>query len=154
MQDAPSFRLVHDSLLERCAALLKLISSGTVRLSYFRRISSAYLLDADTLKAFFSSEASRSGDSGNASDELLKQIYLAWRRREIVDASLAWARWLLSENKGREAGDVIQRARVEVDGVNKQRLEDEWRHIVDDSTKKPEQEAQSESDDDNAMDQD
>lgn len=152
MQDAPSFRTVHDSLLERCAAALKLISSSTARLTIFRRLSSSYLLDAASYHTLFTTETSRSGMDSKPSNELLKEIYHAWRRRDVVEASLAWATWLLSEGKGKEASDVVQRARVEVDGSSRQRLEDEWRHAMDESTKRPEPEASSDEDDE--MDQD
>ena len=138
MQDAPSFRLVHDSLLERCAEVLKVISSHSARLTHFRRLNTAYLLDADAFKVFFDAEVSRGDDESKASGELLREIYLAWRRRDVADASLAWARWLLAQGKGREAADVIQRARVEVDGETKLKLEDGWRRVCDESTKSQE----------------
>jgi U3 small nucleolar RNA-associated protein 6 len=152
MQDTPSFGVVHSGLLACCASLLKHVSSPAARLALFHRLMSCYLLAADTLGTFFASEASRSDEIGRTSDEVLKEIYHAWRRVDVVDASLAWAGWLLFEGKGREAGDVIQRARIEVDGASRQRLEDQWRRAVDDSTKRPEPE--SLSDPEEAMDQD
>lgn len=150
MQDAPSFRNVHDSLLERYSTALQHIASSEDRLSYFRRVSTSYLLASDALRAFFESEASHVGEDAKPSAELLKEIYLAWRRRDIVDASLAWARWLLSQGRGRDASDLIQRARAEVDGPSRQTLEDAWRHVVNESTKHLEKAVSS----DDAMNQD
>ena len=150
MQDAPSFRTVHDALLARYASTLSAVVSPAARLACFRRVSTACLLDAAALQAFFAQEVARGGGDEKPSVALLKEIYLAWRRRDVVDASLAWARWLLSAGDGREAGALIQRARGEADGPSRQRLEDVWRHIVEESTKRPEADMAS----DDAMDED
>ena len=165
MQDAPSFRVVHDSLLERYASALEHVSSAVDRLSCFRRASTSYLLDAVAFRAFFESETSHvgaaaaaaaggSGEDDKPSAELLQEIYVAWRRRDIVEASLARAGWMLSQGGGREASDLIQRARVEVDGPKRERLEDAWRRIVDESTKRRSEKEATSDDDDDAMDQD
>ena len=149
MQDAPSFRLVHDNLLERSAAVIRVISSHSARLSHFRRLYAAYLLDADALQVFFHAEVSRTDDESRASKELLQEIYLAWRGRDVAAAALGWAGWLLAEGKGREAADVVQRARAEVEGGSKLRLEEGWRRVCDDSTKRQDKDEES----DDAMDQ-
>lgn len=130
MQDAPSFRTIHDELLSRSATLLKYHVSPTDRLAHFRRVLSSYLPDAQALQAFFQSEASLSQEA--ASPEVLKEIYQVWRRRDTIGASLAWAAWLVQRGQGKEASEVVQSSRTEVsgDGAQRQRLEDEWREVL------------------------
>ncbi|KAF7790424.1 hypothetical protein EIP86_001379 [Pleurotus ostreatoroseus] len=130
MQDAPSFRTIHDELLSRSATLLKYHVSPTDRLAHFRRVPSSYLPDAQALQAFFQSEASLSQEV--ASPEVLKEIYQVWRRRDTVSASLAWATWLVRRGQGKEASEVVQSSRTEVSGddAQRQRLEDEWREVL------------------------
>ncbi|GJE95014.1 hypothetical protein PsYK624_111930 [Phanerochaete sordida] len=151
MQDAPSFRLVHTSLLVRCATALKVLSSHTARLAHFRRLAAGFLLDGTALRAFFDAEAARAGAESKASDALLREVFQAWRRRDVADAALAWARWLLAAGQGREAAEVVQRARAEVEGADKLALEEAWRRFCDESTQRPEE---GEVEDDDAMDQD
>ena len=72
-----------------------------------------------------------------------------------MEALSPWARWLLAEGKGREAADVVQRARVELDGASKLALEEGWRRVCDESTKREEKEQSEDAmDEDVPMDQD
>lgn len=130
MQDAPSFRIVHDRLLCEAAWAMKYLDAATARSSCFRRLCSVNLPDAQVYKAFFLSEASLSPP--DVSEVVLKEVYNMWRRRDAVDAALAWAGWLVRKGRGREASEVVSSARAEVAGRNEQRqqLEDGWRAVL------------------------
>ena len=64
---------------------------------------------------------------------ILKEIYLMWRRQDVVNASLAWAEFLLGEQRGSEASAIVNSARAEVAGreFERQKLENAWRHVLD-----------------------
>lgn len=145
MRDAPAFRLIHDSLLAQYASLMQYTTSHKDRIAHLRRVLNAYLFDDTTYKIFFDAEAK----SSEPSSQILEEIYHAWRRRDTLEASLAWAGWLLNQNKGREANDIIQRARSEVNGAAQSSLEDGWRGMVNKSQEKEAAEASDE-----AMDED
>ncbi|KAF9268817.1 hypothetical protein L218DRAFT_954258 [Marasmius fiardii PR-910] len=57
-------------------------------------------------------------------EDLLRDIYESWRRREEVDATVEWARWLLENGKGREAMEVILRS-------NNREVEERWGRLVE-----------------------
>ena len=126
MQDAPSFPAVHDRLLHEAASALKYLTSPAARQATFRKLCSSTLPSAEAFRAFFISEASLSLQ--DASEDMLKEVYQTWRRRDVVEASLQWAGWLVRKGRGREASDVINSARAEVamrDDL-RQQLEDGW----------------------------
>jgi len=127
MRDAPSFRTVHDGLLLQCADQLKRIPTPQGRLSYFRNMTNSYLPDAPAFEACFHAEISLASEA--QSQEVFEAIYYAWRRRDVVRATLAWSTWLLEKGRGKEASDVVQRARVEA-GEQRQELEDGWREVL------------------------
>lgn len=149
MQDAPSFRTIHDSLLSHAVGLIKHYSEPKTRLMVFRRVTQATLPDASTFEAAFVSETSLS--PADQSEDLLKEIYNAWRRRDVVTASLTWAQWLLRKGRGEEARGVIQRAVAEA-GDQGQRLNDEWRRVLD--THEPTQVIQAQDNSDEEMQDD
>ena len=48
-----------------------------------------------------------------------------------MNSALAYAGWWIKEGKGKEAGEVVRRARAEVrDGERRQVLDDEWRKVL------------------------
>lgn len=126
MQDAPSFRTVHDALLAHSASLLQLLPSAPARRAALARITSAYLPAAGALQRLFAAEAARA----DACPDVLRDAYRAWRRRDAAGAALAWAAWLLGQGRGREAAEVVQRARGEA-GEGRMRLEEGWRAACD-----------------------
>ena len=129
MQDAPSFRAIHDRLLHSAASLLKSIASPATRLASFRRLSGSYLLDVPAFEAFFLSEASLSASDG--SEDMLREIFRVWRRRDVAGASLAWAGWLVRRGQGSQASEVIRGARAELTGSDRQQeIEERWRGDV------------------------
>lgn len=64
----------------------------------------------------------------------LRAIYDKWRLKspaEYGEAALAWAGWLVRAGSGREAGDVIARARAAIDDGHKIDFERRWRELLD-----------------------
>jgi U3 small nucleolar RNA-associated protein 6 len=132
MQDAPSFRTVHNGLLAHLASLTLSAPSALARsrLTFIRTLTTSYLPDASTYAACFALEAARAED---ADADVLEAVYEAWRRRDVVRASLAWAGWLLErKGSGREAAEVVGRARAEVAGEEEKRgaLDVGWREAM------------------------
>ncbi|KAJ3530930.1 hypothetical protein NM688_g7645 [Phlebia brevispora] len=111
MQDAPSFRTIHDELLFRSAAISKHLVSSTARLAQFRRLTNSYLPNAPAFEAFFLSESALSPE--DASQDVLKEVYQAWRRRDVVAASLA--------------------AEVSASDSLRQQLEEGWAKVLQDA---------------------
>ena len=136
MQDAPSFRTVHDGLLHlyistTFCSLPK--PAASKRLDAFRTIITSYLPDASILAESFRLEASSplSEETNEDKNVVLKEIYEVWRRRDEVNSALAYAGWLIKQGKGKEAGEVVRRARAEVrDGERRQVLDEEWRKVL------------------------
>ncbi|KAI0344754.1 hypothetical protein BDW22DRAFT_1372113 [Trametopsis cervina] len=143
MQDAPSFRTVHDGLLQQCTSVFTKLATPQSRLSYIQELSSAYLLSASTFEAFFHAETSL--EPQLQSEEVLKAVYDMWRRRDSASASLAWATWLLQKGNGKEAADVVLRARGEA-GTQRQALDDGWRKVLEgfESSRQSEQQEEDE----------
>lgn len=129
MQDAPAFRAIHDALLARSAALLKHLPAPAARLAHFRRTLALSLPGAATLGAFFASEAALGAD---AAPDVLQAVYEVWRRRDAGGAALAWAAWLVRRGRGKDAAEVVGRARAEVAGDDARRaaLEEGWRAVL------------------------
>ncbi|KAI0688035.1 U3 small nucleolar RNA-associated protein 6-domain-containing protein [Cytidiella melzeri] len=128
MQDAPSFRTVHDGLLRQYASLSSHMLPAS-RLTFFRDLTTSYLPDSSTFEACFHDEKAL---SSRESAEVLSEIYESWRRRDAVRATLAWAGWLVENGKGKEAGDVVQRARTDVGvGERRQALDEGWRAALE-----------------------
>lgn len=134
MQDAPSFRTVHDGLLQHyVSTVFSSQSTAQQRLAAFRTLVASYLPDSPTFEECFRLETSLSSPSSAIDDAvLLKEIYDIWRRRDALRATLAYAGWLVSVGKGKEASDVIQRSRAEVGaGEKRQALDEGWRRALD-----------------------
>lgn len=127
MQDAPSFRAVHDGLLDRYARLTSHIGTPKHRRMLLRKMTTSYLPGASTYAALFQAETSLPSET--QSEEMLKDVYHAWRRSDPVRATLTWAAWLLGRGRGKEAADAVQTARAQA-GQHRQALDDEWRKVL------------------------
>ena len=127
MQDSTSFRAVHDGLLQRYASLATHIPSAKDRLSLFRKATASYLPDAPTYAAWFQAETALPDEAQSA--DMLREIYHAWKRRDALQATLAWAAWLLRRGRGKDANDAVQSARAQA-GAQRQALDDEWRKVL------------------------
>ena len=58
----------------------------------------------------------------------------------MEDASISWAEWLLRKGRGKEATDIIQRARAEA-GRGREAIDNRWRAILDSIRAKDAEEA-------------
>ena len=145
MQDSPSFLEVHETLLDRYAAVsCTLLSSssggsGSVRsdandefLVLVRNIKQSFLPTAHTWSKLFS--LLMSDDFASLSlDKSMEEVYRYWVQLDPVESSVAYARWLLSHDKAQAALDVIQRVRG--DHV-KEQVTRKWRQLLDEHASK------------------
>lgn len=62
----------------------------------------------------------------------LEEVYEAWRGKEGAAATLSWASWLVTSGKGREATEVIVRARSWLGEEEWREVEKRWMMDLDD----------------------
>ena len=125
------------------------------RLARVRRIGTAYYLpSARVWSGVFEQESSGSsqaevaaatpsdaipgsGDAGlysgdvDADARVLGSVYEFWRQQDGVGATIAWATWLLRNGKAKSVAGVIARVRSVLGQADGERVEGEWKRILD-----------------------
>ena len=122
------------------------------RLARVRQIGTAYVPSARVWSEVFSQEAAAAagfshavasganadgvrGYSGHVDDEddarVLRLVYEFWRQRDGVEATVAWAAWLLRTGNGKDAVAVIARARSVLGETDGETVERRWKAILD-----------------------
>jgi U3 small nucleolar RNA-associated protein 6 len=91
-----------------------------------RNIACEYLATARVWAKVFSLEVENGDDH-----RLLQQIYELWGQKDKVAATVAWGRWLLLHGRGKEATEVVVRARSSLKETERMELEKKWTVILD-----------------------
>ncbi|KAI0743827.1 U3 small nucleolar RNA-associated protein 6-domain-containing protein [Daedaleopsis nitida] len=131
--------------------------SPEARLARVRRIAAAYMPTARVWEEVFKQEMSLStavgdastresgasashssrggGDSGPANGDgdgrVLRAVYEIWREKDGVEATIAWAAWLLRSGNGREAIAVVARTRSVLGATAGEEVERRWKRVLD-----------------------
>ncbi|TFK94570.1 hypothetical protein K466DRAFT_579822 [Polyporus arcularius HHB13444] len=126
-----------------------LSASAEARLARVRKIGSAYAPSARVWAEVFRQEAG--GDSDVAStpaggadaandayfghadgdERVLRAVYEFWRQTDGVEATVAWATWLLRSGRSKDAVGVVARARSVLGEAAGETVERRWKSVLD-----------------------
>jgi len=97
-----------------------------------RHMASAYLTSgAVWQKVFTTLEGEEKWGSGpDGKTQVLGEVYEKWRRKDAVEATLEWARWLLGNGKGKEAAEAVVVCGRSVGEEERAELEKRWMGMV------------------------
>ncbi|GLB37280.1 putative U3 small nucleolar RNA-associated protein 6 [Lyophyllum shimeji] len=97
-----------------------------------RHMASAYLTSgAVWQKVFTLLEGEENWGSGrDGKRQVLGEVYEKWRRKDAVEATLEWARWLLGNGKGKEAAEAVVACGRSVGEDARAGLEKRWISMV------------------------
>lgn len=104
----------------------------TVWLHSIRHMASAYLTSGRVWKkVFLTLEGDEGWGSGaDGKRQVLGEVYEKWQRKECLEATLEWARWLLANKKGKEASEVVVAGGRSLGEGKRVELEKQWMGIV------------------------
>lgn len=93
-----------------------------------RKIADEYVATARVWAEVFSSL-----DVGIGTDEtkLFQEVYERWCQKDGVEATIAWARWLLMKGRGKEATEVVVSARSRLKEPEWTEIEKRWTVVLD-----------------------
>lgn len=98
------------------------------RVQRVRHMANAYLTTAKVWQTVFALESQTGWDSDA---QFLEQVYEEWRKKDGLESTVAWAEWLMKNGKGKEAKEVIVRAKAWLGGEEQAQLERRWTSILD-----------------------
>ena len=121
-------------------------SALDARLARVRRIGTAFVPSARVWAEVFAQEAggaaagsrlalrsnhSYAGPRPDDDARVLRAVYEFWRQKDGVEATIAWATWLLRSGDGREAVAVVARARSVLGDGPGAEVERRWKAVLD-----------------------
>lgn len=101
-----------------------------------RHMARSYLVTARVWQMVFSdlagnvSATEREGQETEGKRQALAEVYEQWGRSAPMEATLAWAGWLLGTGKGKEASLAVVRARGMVSSSERTEMETRWTKLV------------------------
>ncbi|KAI9067095.1 hypothetical protein FKP32DRAFT_1564309 [Trametes sanguinea] len=104
------------------------------RLARVRRLGTAYAPTARVWAEVFQQESqsqSMEPSNGEGDARVLGAVYEFWRQVDGVEATAAWATWLLRRGRGTEAVAVVGRARSVLGEQAGAEVERRWKAIID-----------------------
>ena len=78
---------------------------------------------ADVARSYF-------GDA-DGDERVLRTVYEFWRQSDGVEATVAWASWLLRSGRGKDALAVVARARSVLGEAAGETVERRWKSVLD-----------------------
>jgi len=143
MRDS-SLRDIHEMLLMKYVTMThggvpdrenRCTSDQQGRLDLVRHMASAYLPTGRVWQKVFTLEMEEREPSADAEAKakILGEVFEMWRRKDGVDATLAWVGWLMRNGKGREAKEVIVRARSWLGDGERTEVEKGWTGILNEA---------------------
>ncbi|KAK7035217.1 U3 snoRNP protein [Paramarasmius palmivorus] len=84
-----------------------------------RHMQRTFLTTGKVWQKAFTLEMQGAGDTA-----VLREIYEFWRRVDLVESTVEWAKWLLKTGNGKEAKDVVSRS-------NNEEVRERWRMLVE-----------------------
>ncbi|KAI0633359.1 U3 small nucleolar RNA-associated protein 6-domain-containing protein [Trametes polyzona] len=120
-------------------------AAAEARLARVRRLAAAHTPSARVWAEVFRQErewhhprerhrphsASGPGADAEADAGVLRAVYEYWRQQDGVEATAAWAEWLLRSGRGSEAVTVVGRARSVLGEQAGEEVERRWKAILD-----------------------
>jgi U3 small nucleolar RNA-associated protein 6 len=100
------------------------------RIHFIRETAGEYLATARVWANIFRLEA-EAGDDPTERGRVLQEVFELWRRKDGVEATVAWGRWLLMNGRGKEAINVVVRARGSLKETERSALEKRWTATLD-----------------------
>lgn len=150
MQDSPSWRTVHEKLLERYAYLVttSTITQATSEtavqknlLEFLQRIMLSYIPTSHVLGSVFNDIAtSNSSPDSNPTFTsvtfypVLRRVYTHWSALDASTSGLTYATWLLQNNRAKESVEIITSALKALDGGDKTDMETRWKDVINKSS--------------------
>lgn len=135
MQDSSKSE-AHELLLMKYAILHVELKDRLNAQPVMRKIDTHYRATAKVFSNIFLLLV-KNGSPGNgdeATATILEEVFELWRKKDTLEASVAWARWLFKHGKGKEAISVIVRARSWLmgDETARMELEKRWTGVLED----------------------
>ena len=62
---------------------------------------------------------------------MLRTVYEFWRQSDCMEATVAWATWLLRSGRGKDALAVVARARSALGDADGLEVERRWKTMLD-----------------------
>ncbi|KAJ4493967.1 U3 snoRNP protein [Lentinula edodes] len=100
-------------------------SAKALNLQKLRHMQSRFLNTGKVWQKMFQLEAEQNGSA-----IVLEEIYELWRKANVVEATIAWAEWLLKNGKGKEASVLIVRSKGSVGQKEQEEMETQWVRIM------------------------
>lgn len=113
---------VHETLLINYATLHVGAEDAAVTV---RRIAAEYLVTAEVWATVFAKTVGMAM-AAEKQHQALREIYELWRTRDGLGATVAWARWLLNNRRGKEAGTVVVTGGSRLKDAERKELEKRW----------------------------
>ncbi|KAK7692964.1 hypothetical protein QCA50_004605 [Cerrena zonata] len=150
MQDSPSWRTVHEKLLQYHTSLVidstvsKLTSEAVVQknlLKYIQRIMLSYIPTSHVWESVFNKIAS--SISGSESNPILtsvtfypvlRLVYTHWSSLDVSSSGLTYATWLLQNDRAKESVEIIKNTLQALEGGDKADLETRWKDVINKSS--------------------
>lgn len=132
-------RLLQESMRSGCSSVYETLLMNYATLPHVevdcrqdtavrvRRIGTEYLATARVWAKVFATEATvgRYKDA-EGQQQVLGEIYELWRMKDELEATVAWAKWLLNNGRGKEAGTVVVTGGCRLKEAERQELEKRW----------------------------
>ena len=150
MQDSPSWRTVHEKLLQRYTSLVvtSTLSKSTGEtatqknlLEFVKKVTLSYIPTSHVWKSVFDDIA-----TFNASPDtnptltsvtfypILRQVYIHWSSLDVSSSGLTYATWLLRNDRARESVETITSTLKALEGGEKVDLETRWKDVINKSS--------------------
>ncbi|KAJ3861211.1 U3 small nucleolar RNA-associated protein 6-domain-containing protein [Lentinula novae-zelandiae] len=100
-------------------------SAKALNLQKLRHMQGRFLNTGKVWQKMFHLEAEENGSA-----IVLEEIYELWRTANVVEATIAWAEWLLKNGKGKEASVLIVRSKGSVGQKEQEEMETQWVRIM------------------------
>jgi U3 small nucleolar RNA-associated protein 6 len=71
-----------------------------------------------------------------AEHKMFQEVFEMWRQKDTIEATVAWGRWLLMNGRGKEATEVVVRARSCLKEPEWMELEKRWMVTLDEERDK------------------
>lgn len=125
---------MHENLLMEYATL-HVHGRGALgeRLRFVRETAREFLATARVWAKVFWFEIENQDDQVG---EVLREVFELWCQKDAVNATVAWGKWLLGNDRGKEAMEVVVRVRCSLKETERQELEKRWQVTLDEEAVK------------------
>ncbi|KAJ4468301.1 U3 small nucleolar RNA-associated protein 6-domain-containing protein [Lentinula aciculospora] len=100
-------------------------SAKALKLQELHHMQSRFINTGIVWQKMFQLEAEENGDA-----TVLNEIYELWRKANVMEATMAWAGWLLRNGKGIEASALVVRSKGSVGRKEQEVMETQWVRVM------------------------